>query len=506
MKKGMKTAALAAILAGSAAWGTCSFAEASAVDEALARAWGTFTPAPAEPQKNVQHEAQGQGETQKQQDEVREQKQEPVHEVQHEQKPAVDAALQGSAKKEPASAPDPRVHEMPTGQGEVARQSPDFAAIQRGIASYQKRDLNAAYQEFNKAIEINAENPTAFVNRGIVLREMNRYDDSQKDFLKAQSFDPGNALIEFEMGLTSIAQNDTNAALAHMNRAIALQPADMGTQLYRASLLYRLARFDEAIAAYTRVIEQADDALKLRARIERGFAEEQKQDFAAALADYTAALALDEANLTALSRRAACLERLGQHEEAIREFTRLLDIVPAEQASLIYFNRAGSHRALQQLDEAVADYTRALEHASEALPIYIERAISYRLMDRNEEALLDIERALAIEPKNADLLNLRAIEKIKLSDIQGALADLDAAIAINSQNAAFWGNRAGVLANMGEKAKAIDDYTAALRLEPGNADFYYRRGYLYYLSGKQAQSESDYKAATAIQPDLPAYE
>jgi len=67
---------------------------------------------------------------------------------------------------------------IPKGQGEVAGQSPDFAAIQSGIASYQKRDLDAAYREFSRAIAINGENPTAFVNRGIVLRDMKRYEDA----------------------------------------------------------------------------------------------------------------------------------------------------------------------------------------------------------------------------------------------------------------------------------------------------------------------------------------
>jgi len=510
VKKEITTAALAAILAGSAAWGFASLAEASAVDDALLRAWGTFTPEDSvEPQKsNVQqHEDQRRGQEMPDK-EASEQKQESVREERREQKPAANASVsRNSVKAEqlPSVQADQATHDGAAGQGEAADLSPDFAAIQRGIASYRKHDLDAAYRDFNRAIEINGENPMAFVNRGIVLREMKRYEDSQKDFRMAQSLDPKNALIEFEMGLTSIAQNDGSAALAHLNQAVALQPNDPGTQLYRASLLYRLGRFDEAIADYTRVLEKADDALKPRAYIERGLAREQKQDFVSAAADYTAALMIEKDNIPALSRRGACLERMGKHEEAILDFSHLLEVVPAENASLVYFNRAGSYRALKQMDEAVADYTHALEHATDVLPVYIERAICYRLMERNEEALLDIERALAIEPKNPDILNLRAIEKIKLSDIEGALVDLDAAIALNPQNAAFLGNRAGVLENMGEKAKAIDDYTAALRIEPNNASFYYRRGYLYRLSGKLAESESDYKAATAIQPNLPAY-
>ena len=511
MKKGMKTAALAAILAGSAAWCGCLPAAASAVDDALARTLGTFTPAaPVEPQKPKAEQREEQKQVQETQPKKTPvQKQESVREDRREQKPAPNAAVSRDAAKPAQTLPTPdagkMAQELPKGQGEAAGQSPDFAAIQSGIANYQKHDLDAAYSDFSKAIAINDTNSTAFVNRGIVLREMKRYEDAQKDFHTAKTFDPQNALIEFEMGLTSIAQNDSGTAFAHMDRAVALQPDDMGAQMYRASLLYRLGRLDDAIVGYTRVLEKADDALKLRAYIERGLAKEQKQDLASAVDDYTAALTLEKENVPALSRRGVCLERLGKHEEAIADFTHLLEGVPADQASLIYFNRAGSYRALGQLNEAIADYTHALEHTSDVLPIYIERSISYRLMDRNEEALLDIERALAIEPKNADLLNLRAIEKIQLNDVHGALADLDAAIDLEPKNAAFFGNRAGVLENMGEKAKAIDDYTAALRLEPGNAKFYYRRGYLYRLSGKTAESESDYKAATAIEPDLPAY-
>ena len=79
MKKGMKTAALAVIFAGSAAWCACSSAAASAVDEALARTLGTFTPAaPAEPQKPKAEQTEEQKQvSETQPKEVREQKQRP---------------------------------------------------------------------------------------------------------------------------------------------------------------------------------------------------------------------------------------------------------------------------------------------------------------------------------------------------------------------------------------------------------------------------------------------
>lgn len=466
---------------------------ASLADDALARTVGTFTP--AEPTAFVKEQ-----EEYAEQEAVASKEQEQTSDLILPETPEQTLAVDPNALQEPKKAVPQKT--LPE---ENAGQSPDFMAIQRGIASYQKNDLKAAYSEFTKAIELNNENPTAFVNRGIVLREMERYEDSEADFRMAKTFDAQNALIEFEMGLTALAQNDENAALAHMNKALVLQPDETGTQLYRASLLYRLGRLDDAIADYTQIIEKADDIIKIQAYIERGLAKEQKEAFADAAADYTAALALQKGNIWALNCRASCLERLGKYEEAAVDFTHLLEIVPKEEASILYFKRANSYRVCQRLNDAVADYTRALENATDALPIYIERAISYRLLDQNEEALLDIERALLIEPQNADLLNLRAIEKIKLSDLKGALADLDTAIALNPKKAAFLGNRAAVFATMGEKAKAIADYTAALRLEPKNADFYYRRGGLYHLSGQIAEAKQDYKEATAIKPDLPAY-
>ena len=540
MKKTMIKAVFAAALAGLSAWGAANPAavQASAVDDALARAAGSFDasgakpeptkpqepvkqkpakPEPAKPQEPVKQKP-AKPEPAKPQEPVKQKPAKPEPTKPQEplkQKPVKQEAAkpQEPLKQKPAKQEPTKLQIMPpvgqnlAGEGEIAIQSPDFKAIREGNASYQKNDLEAAYRSFNEAVKINGTNSTALINRGVVLRDMKRYDEALRDFEAAQKLEPGLALIEFEMALVHIAQNNAAEAMTHLSRSIDLQPDNSATYMYRAAVERKLGKLKEAVEDYTRSIEKGTEGDNhLRAYIERGITKEQMKDFAGAAADYTTALQIDEKSPAALNGRGVVYDKLGKYEEAVADFSKLLTILPPENTAVVYLNRAGSYRNMKRYGEAIDDFTHALEKAPDNLTVYVERALTYRMMERHEEALADLDKAVSLQPGNADLLNLRAIEKIKLQKAEGALKDLDEAIRINGTNPAFYANRAGLLENQGERERAIADYSAALRLDPSNVGCYYRRGYLYKRQGMTKESEADYKAALALQPDLPAYE
>ena len=67
---------------------------------------------------------------------------------------------------------------------------------------------------------------------------------------------------------------------------------------------------------------------------------------------------------TALCCRGISYDKLGQFEDAIADFTRVLELDPTNVNA--FFNRGSAYDSLGQYEKAVADYTRALDLDSSA--------------------------------------------------------------------------------------------------------------------------------------------
>ena len=102
-------------------------------------------------------------------------------------------------------------------------QNPDNygAYNDRGKYRYEFDDKKGALKEINKALEINPHYSTAYLNRALIERDNKEYDKSKKDF----------------------------------DLAINYSPYDYEIYAKKGNMLYVLHSFNEAIEAYTKVIE-----------------------------------------------------------------------------------------------------------------------------------------------------------------------------------------------------------------------------------------------------------
>ncbi len=110
------------------------------------------------------------------------------------------------------------------------------------------------------------------------------------------------------------------------------------------------------------------------------------------------------------------------------------DPVTAEE----FVMRANGHDINGHLDEAIADYGRAIELAPRMAAAYYNRAVTLYNAGRREEAL----------------------------------ADYDSVIAIDSQYPDAHANRASILWKMGDVGRAILDYRLEIALQPDEPDAY----------------------------------
>lgn len=128
-------------------------------------------------------------------------------------------------------------------------------------------------------------------------------------------------------------------------------------------------------------------------------------DFAGALKEFQAALALVPDDPTILNNLGAALSLLGQHEDALAACKRTLLRNPDDSVTL--YNLGVSLAQLRRYDEAVAAYDRALSFMPDDPGTLANRGLALAHLGHSAEALTALDRAIELQPDDQGLVSCR---------------------------------------------------------------------------------------------------
>ena len=104
---------------------------------------------------------------------------------------------------------------------------PDAAFFQnRGDEFAAKGELDAAFNDYTRAVEMKGADPDLFIKRGRTLASLKSYDRSVKDFDKAIELSPKTAIAFLNRGASYEKLGDIRKALADYNKAAELNTED----------------------------------------------------------------------------------------------------------------------------------------------------------------------------------------------------------------------------------------------------------------------------------------
>ena len=102
---------------------------------------------------------------------------------------------------------------------------PDFSFYQeRADQSSGRGEFTSAVNDYNKSLELKADNPIAYVNRGKAHYNLRSYDLSVKDFDKAVELNPKDSVAYFNRGVSYEKLGDRKKAVADYQKAADLDP------------------------------------------------------------------------------------------------------------------------------------------------------------------------------------------------------------------------------------------------------------------------------------------
>jgi tetratricopeptide (TPR) repeat protein len=261
----------------------------------------------------------------------------------------------------------------------------------------------------------------------------------------------------------------------------------------------------------------------------------QAQNGTAKIEDLNQAIQSDSTSKTNYIARANYFWRNNKYNEAIKDFTKASSIDPNDpnifiKRGFVYVN------SLEQFENAVADFTQAIDLSQDKSEAYGSRAYAYWKMQDFRKSIEDYKKIVELDPKNANshlnlgnaYFNLSAYdlaantysEVIKITpnaesyNLRGwaltndekykeALLDFDKAIELNPYDGKYYKNRGNAKNKLGQYSSAIEDLDVAIKKK---IDLHYKslsnKGDSYFGLEKYKEALEYYQESLKIKPDF----
>jgi tetratricopeptide (TPR) repeat protein len=163
-----------------------------------------------------------------------------------------------------------------------------------------------------------------------------------------------------------------------------------------------------------------------------------------------------------------------------------------------YFNRALTRSELNDVEGAIADYTRVVQINPKQDVAYNNRGILRYQLGNKEGAIADFNRALTTNPVSSITYCNRGIVRSELGNAMGAVEDFSNAIQVDSNCLPAYFQRGLARTQMGNKMGAVEDFSHVIRLNDQEAAAFLYRGMARTKLGDRIGAIRDLKEASRL--------
>jgi len=291
--------------------------------------------------------------------------------------------------------------------------------------------LGEALADWNRALNLDQENPLLITGRAKVLSEMGELHAAMADYTRAIELRPDQAGFYFERGKLYFQLSRYQAALNDLSQALAYSPEKGTYYLLRGTIYRHTDRLVQAEQDLNQAIFL--DPHLAQAWQERAMVHLLQQHYPAALEDYrqavflepdadlhqdcatvamvmeayelalhhlNEALSLNPNALSARTDRADILLKKGQWAAALHDLNQILAQEPHSREP--WLMRAEAHYHLRNWNEVTSDASRAMVREPGQPRAYYWRGMGYYKMQAYEQAAKDLRRYLQLNPQTSE--------------------------------------------------------------------------------------------------------
>lgn len=277
-----------------------------------------------------------------------------------------------------------------TGYSEVIKNQPDFAAalINRSLILYNTENSEQALVDINKAISLFVKDEEdgqpkyynkfmLYVNRGAIYASLNQSDSAITDYENAIALAPDNPTAYYNRGVENLRLGNYQFAIADFTKATEKDKHYLDAYHNRGTAYSDLGNLEGAIDDYTTAIEgyeklinsnlgQQSDLyiLQLRRSLaqsykDRGTSYAKLRKFSQAINDCNKSITYDPNYADAYATLGVIYIDMGNFPAAISKLDKAIELKDTD--AIYFFNRGGALLAVGNYPLAKADLLRTLE-------------------------------------------------------------------------------------------------------------------------------------------------
>ena len=255
---------------------------------------------------------------------------------------------------------------------------PDYVTPYNSLGKVyrEKGEFDLAIENYNKAIELKPDYALLYNNRGVAYRRKGEVDRAIKDFTEAIKLSPDFVWPYSNRGNAYKDKGEFDRALEEHSKAIEINPNYSDAYLNRGNVYFLKGDFERAIEDYSKAIETKKDDKEddVDAYCNRGEAYLHLKEWVKAKADLE----------TAKDMGADISTSFHNTYESVEDFEQKTGIqLPENIAALLtpqsvkaYNNRGNAYTQKSDFDNAIKDYTKAIELNSELSQPYYNRGVA----------------------------------------------------------------------------------------------------------------------------------
>jgi tetratricopeptide (TPR) repeat protein len=382
--------------------------------------------------------------------------------------------------------------------------------------------LDLAIIQFTKCIELEKTNKVevsdCFSNRAMIYVKQNLLDKALADYNKAIELDFNKSQQYYNRGLFFINhKKDYDKALEDFNEAISLAPSNLNF-LYGRAILYKdhLLKNDKAIQDYEKML--SIDSTNINAINGIGLIYKYQGNLDLAITQFNKGIKFESINKSGAAycygNRADTYSDQGKLDEALQDYTKAIDLeIFKSNRNKI---RGDFYRdKLNRPFDALIDYSIAISNASKNINYLWSRGKLYSEKLNNQKlAIQDFEQILKIKPNDINAMNWLTIFYDRNNDMENAVKGYMKIISLGDSIKKLedkiedygWANinLAEIYQCENKVEEALSLYNEGINYMPEHVKAYYWRAWFFalYLS-KYDEAISDFSTSIKLEPKNP---
>lgn len=262
-------------------------------------------------------------------------------------------------------------------------------SLNQGNTKREGKDYEGAIAEFDRAIELNANDSQAYFDRGVAFYEKGNAQRAVEDFTQVLRLDPKNAAAFYYRGETRLKLGDRQGALDDLNQSVQLDPNSARTYQSRGNTHAEMGNEQAAVEDYTRAI-QADPNLA-PAYLNRCLSHSNLNNQARAIEDCSKAISLKPNYAFAYQNRGLAHRRNEDFQKALEDLNVAIRLIPNDADP--YYNRGLARMDMGDRKGAIEDYNTAIRLNPTHTLVYYDRGVARAADGDRTGAIEDFQQA-----------------------------------------------------------------------------------------------------------------